>query len=96
MSIYCGGIFGGGQGYADICGKTRVYSGNGELDQCHSCQKKEIDALRVDAARYRWLTEGKRGDYCWNNVLSPDDRDLGDDLDSCIDAQIVLQRTANL
>lgn len=63
MSIYCGGLFGGGQGYADICGQTRGYSGKGDLDQCHSCQKKEIDALRIDAGRYRWLRAGSTGHH---------------------------------
>lgn len=46
MSIYCGRLFGGGQGYSDKCGVTRGYSGKGDLDQCHDCQKKEIYTLR--------------------------------------------------
>ena len=44
------------------------------------------DADRLDAERYRWLTDGKRGDYCWNNVLSEEDRSNHDYLEEAIDA----------
>lgn len=42
--------------------------------------------LKRDAERYRWLVEGKRGDYCWYNVLSEDDRREYAHLDAAIDA----------
>jgi len=48
--------------------------------------KQENESLKKDAARYRWITDGSRGDYCWNNVLSEKDRDGGDTLDDAIDA----------
>lgn len=44
-----------------------------------------LRAAERDAARYRWLTDGKRGDYCWNNVLSKEDRGDHDCLDIAID-----------
>ena len=47
--------------------------------------KAEVESLKKDAARYRWITDGSRGDYCWNNVLSEKDRDGGDTLDDAID-----------
>ena len=47
--------------------------------------KQENESLKKDAARYRWITDGSRGDYCWNNVLSEKDRDGGDTLDDAID-----------
>lgn len=46
----------------------------------------EVEALRKDAERYRWISDGKRGDYCWSNVLSDEDRDIGSSLDLAIDA----------
>lgn len=48
--------------------------------------KAENQDLRKDAERYRWLTGDHRGDYIWNHVFSDDDRELGNDIDSCIDA----------
>jgi hypothetical protein len=53
----------------------------------------ERDALRKDAARYRWLTDGKRPKYIWNFVLSDDEKDAGppswESLDSAIDAAMI-------
>ena len=48
--------------------------------------RAEVEALRNDAERYRWLTDGKRGDYCWNNVLSENQRSRHEDLEPAIDA----------
>lgn len=42
--------------------------------------------LKRDAERYRWLVDGKRGDYCWQNVLSDNDRGDHADLEYAIDA----------
>lgn len=47
-----------------------------------------LRAAEIDAARYRWLTDGKRGDYCWNNVLSEEDRGDHDYLDIAIDTSM--------
>lgn len=53
---------------------------------CEVMDSEEIQGLRKDAERYRWISDGKRGDYCWNNVLSDKDRDMGNSLDFAIDA----------
>jgi len=63
MSIYCGASFGGGQGYADVCGQEEYGKGT-PLAQCRQCMRQEIhklksenECLRKDAERYRWLKE---------------------------------------
>lgn len=48
----------------------------------------ELIELEQKAARYDWLSTGKRRDYIWNNVLSDDDREPGDYLEECIDMAI--------
>ena len=53
--------------------------------------RAENAELAKDAGRYRWLTDGKRGDYCWNSVLSDDDRTGMGDLDAAIDTAMATQ-----
>lgn len=51
-------------------------------------QAAEIEGLRKDAARYRWLTDGKRGDWVWNHVLTEEVKAGHRDIDPAIDAAI--------
>ena len=48
----------------------------------------DIETLKRKAARYDWLTKGKRDDYIWNHVLFDEHRELGDFVDECIDKAI--------
>ena len=47
MSVYCGNMFGGGQGYADVCGKE-IYGKGTPLAQCAGCMKTEIGQLKAE------------------------------------------------
>lgn len=48
----------------------------------------ELIELEQKAARYDWLTDGCRGDYIWNHVLSDKDRQPADYLEECVDIAI--------
>lgn len=70
--------------YLGVCDSCSAYEFNCAKHEIEKL-KNENESLKKDAARYRWITDGSRGDYCWNNVLSEKDRDGGDTLDDAID-----------
>lgn len=80
----------------DLNGKNNVEAMVGELAGAQAMLetayserdqlKAEVEALRRDAERYRWITDGSRGDWCWSNVLSEEHRELSDSLDGAVDA----------
>lgn len=47
----------------------------------------ERDALRADAARYRWLRENGRMGYIWNAALHEHEKEGRWDVDAVIDAE---------
>ncbi len=52
--------------------------------------RAENQRLRLDAERYRALTNNCRSKYIWNNVFTDDQRDLGNDVESVLDALAAL------
>ena len=52
--------------------------------------RAENEKLRLDAERYRALTNNCRSKYIWNNVFTDDQRDLGNDVESVLDALAAL------
>ena len=68
----------------DCIGVVRVMQA---LFSIAALREKQVAKLDYESM-YCWLTDGKRGDWIWNHVLTDEEKNLGNDIDSVVVAAL--------
>lgn len=68
----------------DCIGVVRVMQA---LFSIAALREKQVAKLDYESM-YCWLTDGKRGDWIWNHVLTDEEKSLGNDIDAVVIAAL--------